>query len=182
MNLHIVPKDIHERIMALGVDTYVDIFNAATITSVLSVNDIARLCLAHQDFSFGDIGAGLGITLAPSPLECFKQLSDEEGLSEEHPMVDKLKWATELAKSTSPNAVDTVDRYTLVPGIGEEWVVVQQRVHCGVDHPNAALVRENKDFFDQLISRLYYEVGFEGLAKTSLLSHYLESLRHKSDA
>lgn len=180
MILHIVPKEIHERIMALGVETYRDVFNAKTLQATLPINDMVKLQLARDSFPF-DFEASLGIKVAKAPFEMFQALSVEEGLEEEHPMVDRLKWAIELAREEQGDISDIVHQYTLVPIEGDTWVVVQQSVHCGTDHPEEALLRENCAFFDQLIASLYYEVGFNDIAKTQLMSKYLGSLRYHSD-
>lgn len=180
MILHIVPKDIHERIVALGIETYRDVFNAKTLQDTLPINDMVKLQLARDSFPF-DFEANLGIKVATAPLEMFQALSEEEGLEEEHPMVNRLRWAIELAKEKQNDIPDIVHRYTLVPIEGDTWVVVQQSVHRGEVHPDEALLRENSAFFDQLIASLYYEVGFNDIAKTTLMSLYLGSLRYHSD-
>lgn len=180
MKLHVVPHDIHERIMALGIEVYNDVFNVDTLPKTLAINDMVKLHLARESFPY-DFEANLNITVGDSPLAMFEALSIKEGLSEPHPMVDRLKWAITVAKREQGDTTDLISKYTLIPIQGDQWVVVQQSVHCGTDHPKEALLRENGPFFDQLIASLYYEVGFKDIAKTRLLSSFLESLHYHSD-
>lgn len=180
MKIHIVPSAIHERIMALGIEVYKDVFNVDTLQETLPINDMVKLHLARESFPY-DFEANLNIQIGDSPLTMFEQLSIKEGLSEPHPMVDRLKWAIAMEKNEQGDVSDLISKYTLVPVEGDQWVVVQQSVHCGLDHPKEALNRENGPFFDQLIASLYYGLDFKDIAKTKLLSSYLESLRYHRD-
>lgn len=168
IQLHVVPKDLHDRILASDADIYRSLNDIDQFASALPINDLVDVCTAQARFPF-DYEPVLGITMGETPLELL--LGKDPGLN----LTERLASLVEVEKLKETE--DYISVYSLYPVMVDRWVAVEQRVHREKRHPLHETIERNGDFFDRLIGLTVVEVPFDKVAATGLFRNYLTALR-----
>lgn len=173
--LLVVPEAVYDQYKTDGVQ-FTRLLDTNYIASVSSVNDLAQIDIAMNQFPFV-FCPGCGITLAPSPragiaiaatadnLERFK-MQDLHNALEERIETITLRHA-QLPK--------VVSEYILYPVDENLWVAVQKSLPITNSDPERYATISNRTFFDSMINELLRTCKLEQVASTNLFNYYLMS-------
>lgn len=166
VKLYVIPENVYRRLTAVGRQYLSTVPKAQELSDIISLNDLRDITLAAQRFQKAYTVDDLnGVVLGATPLESLL----DEGESE---LTDRLIAAVETALGDVTAQEDVY--YELHPIEGDNWVVVEQRVHTNDHHPLS--VTSNRDFFDSLFRVVSAYQPIHVIAKSSLFNNYLKAV------
>lgn len=173
--LLVVPEAVFDQYKSDGV-LFTRLLDTNYIASVSSVNDLAQIDLAMNQFPFV-FGPGTGVSLAVSPragiaiastadnLERFKMQDLHNALEE--------RIETITLRLTAEQKV--CSEYSLYPVDENLWVAVQKSLPITNSDPERFTLISNRTFFDSMINELLRTCKLEQVASTNLFNYYLMS-------
>lgn len=173
--LLVVPEAVYDQFKADGVQ-FTQLLDTNYIASVSSVNDLAQIDIAMNQFPFV-FGPGTGIVLAPSPRAGIAIAATSDNL-ERFKMEDLHNALEERIETiTVRHAMQptVVSEYSLYPVDENLWVAVQKSLPITNSDPERYALVSNRTFFDSMINELLRTCKLEQIASTNLFNYYLMS-------
>ncbi len=169
----IIPKEVHDAMVALRIE-YSIFSNPYEMIKVLSTSDLALIQLAYDNVTSNFFPVVQVGSLEDSPITMLKKEINDDS---DHVLYDVYRELTGLVDGLRfKQDNNSVDVYTLYPVNGDFWVVLQQRLHNVEGDLDKRKLKENEQFFDELISIALRTQSFEEVFKSSLFTSYLKAI------
>lgn len=173
--LLVVPEAVYDQYKTDGVQ-FTRLLDTNYIASVSSVNDLAQIDIAMNQFPFV-FCPGCGITLAPSPragiaIAATADNIDRFKMQDLHNALEERIETITLRHAQLPKVVS---EYSLYPVDENLWVAVQKSLPITNSDPERYALISNRTFFDSMINELLRTCKLEQVASTNLFNYYLMS-------
>lgn len=175
VQLLVLPEAVYEQYKVDGVQ-FTKLLDTNYIASVSSVNDIAQIDFALNQFPFV-FCPGTCVVLAPSPRVGIALATQADNL-ERFKMQDLHNAVEERVETISlrlANAPTLASEYTLYPVDENLWVAVQKSLPITNSDPERLNLINNRMFFDSMINELLRTCKIDQVASTNLFNYYLMS-------
>lgn len=173
--LLVVPEAVYDQFKTDGVQ-FSRLLDTNYIASVSSVNDLAQIDIAMNQFPFV-FCPGTGVHLAPSPRAGIAIASTTENL-ERFKMQDlhnALEERIETITLRQANQPKVVSEFSLYPVDENLWVAVQKSLPITNSDPERYALVSNRTFFDSMINELLRTCKLPQISTTNLFNYYLMS-------
>jgi len=166
--LVVVPESV--AVMIKGQHNNFDVLtDINSMLRYLAPADIAEIFIATQDFKFNyDF-------LATSSFYGKFELALQDDMHESFARRLRKRYDSLMLENQAKED-EAVVKYTLYTVSESLWVAVSSVQHAYSYDPKLMQLKVNQDFFDALIENLLHTQSFENVCKSSLFTHYLESI------